>query len=81
VADAARTQQEGVVGVFSRAAATYDHIGPQFFAHFGHRLKSCVGAATVHLLDEAVHSQSQPLLVAVRSPAHGASPPLRCWIS
>lgn len=35
VADAARKQQEGIVGVFSRAAATYDRIGPRFFAHFG----------------------------------------------
>jgi O-methyltransferase/aklanonic acid methyltransferase len=38
VVEAARTQQEGIVGVFSRAAATYDRIGPQFFAHFGQRL-------------------------------------------
>ena len=38
MADAARTQQEGIVGVFSRAAATYDRIGPPFFAHFGQRL-------------------------------------------
>lgn len=35
MADGVQTQQEGVVGVFSRAAATYDRIGPQFFAHFG----------------------------------------------
>jgi O-methyltransferase / aklanonic acid methyltransferase len=38
VADAAPTQQEGIVGVFSRAASTYDRIGPRFFAHFGQRL-------------------------------------------
>ncbi len=30
--------QEGIVGVFSRAAATYDRIGPRFFTHFGERL-------------------------------------------
>jgi ubiquinone/menaquinone biosynthesis C-methylase UbiE len=38
VADAAHTQQEGFVGLFSRAAATYDRIGPRFFAYFGQRL-------------------------------------------
>src|SRR5260370_509274 len=27
--------EPGIVGVFSRAAATYDRIGPQIFAHFG----------------------------------------------
>ncbi len=36
--DAARKQQEEIVSVFSRAAATYDRIGPRFFAHFGRRL-------------------------------------------
>jgi ubiquinone/menaquinone biosynthesis C-methylase UbiE len=35
VAETAHIQQEGIVGVFSRAAATYDRIGPRFFAHFG----------------------------------------------
>jgi ubiquinone/menaquinone biosynthesis C-methylase UbiE len=30
--------EAGIVGVFSRAAATYDRIGPQIFAHFGERL-------------------------------------------
>ena len=35
MADAAQTRQEGIVGVFSRAANTYDRIGPRFFAHFG----------------------------------------------
>jgi ubiquinone/menaquinone biosynthesis C-methylase UbiE len=38
VADAAQTPDEGIVGVFSRAAGTYDRIGPRFFAHFGQRL-------------------------------------------
>lgn len=27
--------EAGIVGVFSRAAPTYDRIGPQIFAHFG----------------------------------------------
>jgi ubiquinone/menaquinone biosynthesis C-methylase UbiE len=26
------------VGVFSRAASTYDHVGPRFFTYYGHRL-------------------------------------------
>jgi len=30
--------QAGLVGVFSRAAATYDSIGPRFFTHLGQRL-------------------------------------------
>lgn len=33
---AQRKQQ--VSGVFDRAAATYDHVGPRFFSHFGRRL-------------------------------------------
>ena len=33
-----RDKKEEIVGVFSRAAATYDRIGPRFFAHFGRRL-------------------------------------------
>lgn len=36
--EASGTQQTGIVGVFSRAAATYDRIGPRFFAYFGQRL-------------------------------------------
>ena len=32
------TLEDGIVGVFSRAAGTYDRIGPRFFAHFGQRL-------------------------------------------
>ena len=38
MADAAHTQQERFVGMFGRAAATYDRIGPRFFAYFGQRL-------------------------------------------
>jgi ubiquinone/menaquinone biosynthesis C-methylase UbiE len=30
--------QAGIAGVFSRAAATYDSIGPRFFTHLGQRL-------------------------------------------
>jgi len=33
-----RDRKEEIAGVFSRAAATYDRIGPRFFAHFGRRL-------------------------------------------
>ncbi|MDH3599932.1 MAG: class I SAM-dependent methyltransferase [Candidatus Tectomicrobia bacterium] len=32
------SSQEGVVGVFSRAASTYDSYGPRFFAQLGQRL-------------------------------------------
>jgi ubiquinone/menaquinone biosynthesis C-methylase UbiE len=31
-------RKQGIAGVFSRSAATYDHVGPPFFAHFGRRL-------------------------------------------
>jgi len=31
-------QKQKVAGVFSRAAPTYDHIGPRYFSHFGRRL-------------------------------------------
>lgn len=30
--------KQHIGGIFSRAAATYDHVGPQFFSHFGRRL-------------------------------------------
>jgi len=33
-----RDRKEEIAGVFSRAAATYDRVGPRFFAHFGRRL-------------------------------------------
>ena len=33
-----RSSQSGVVGVFSRAASTYDSYGPRFFAQLGQRL-------------------------------------------
>src|SRR5512140_3367880 len=33
--EAAHRREEGIIGVFSRAAPTYDRIGPRFFAHFG----------------------------------------------
>jgi O-methyltransferase/aklanonic acid methyltransferase len=31
-------EKRGTADVFSRAASTYDHVGPQFFTHFGRRL-------------------------------------------
>jgi O-methyltransferase / aklanonic acid methyltransferase len=31
-------QKKRITGIFSRAADTYDHIGPRFFAYFGQRL-------------------------------------------
>jgi len=31
-------RKQGVAGVFGRAAATYDRVGPRFFSHFGRRL-------------------------------------------
>ena len=31
-------RKQSVAGVFHRASATYDHVGPNFFSHFGSRL-------------------------------------------
>ncbi len=38
VANKDASQQSGIAGVFNRAAATYDQIGPKIFDHFGQRL-------------------------------------------
>lgn len=38
MSDEAETKKQGVAGVFSRSAATYDQMGPRFFTHFGQRL-------------------------------------------
>lgn len=35
--DIAQSKQR-ISGMFGRAATTYDHVGPQFFSHFGRRL-------------------------------------------
>ena len=31
-------KNQGVTGVFSRAAPVYDRVGPRFFSHLGRRL-------------------------------------------
>jgi ubiquinone/menaquinone biosynthesis C-methylase UbiE len=31
-------RKQRIAGIFNRAASTYDHIGPRFFAHFGQQL-------------------------------------------
>jgi hypothetical protein len=31
-------RKQGIAGMFGRAAATYDQVGPHFFAYFGRRL-------------------------------------------
>jgi ubiquinone/menaquinone biosynthesis C-methylase UbiE len=47
-------EKEAVDGVFSRAAATYDHIGPRLFSYFGPRLITHARIpAGAHLLDIA----------------------------
>ena len=33
-----RDRKHEIIGIFNRSAATYDRIGPRFFAHFGRRL-------------------------------------------
>jgi ubiquinone/menaquinone biosynthesis C-methylase UbiE len=43
--DEQRRAEAGIVGVFSRAAATYDRIGPQVFAYFGEWLTGCAQLA------------------------------------
>ncbi len=36
--DEARNEQQRIIGVFDRAASTYDRTGPRVFSHFGQRL-------------------------------------------
>lgn len=43
--DPASREKERVIGVFNRAAATYDRVGPRFFSHFGQRLVDCAALA------------------------------------
>jgi ubiquinone/menaquinone biosynthesis C-methylase UbiE len=54
MSDAAPRQSDGIIGVFSRAAPTYDRIGPPIFAHFGRRLVELAQpTAGAHVLDIA----------------------------
>ncbi len=36
-------QQDGIAGVFNRAASTYDQVGPQIYGYFGQRLVDLAG--------------------------------------
>jgi ubiquinone/menaquinone biosynthesis C-methylase UbiE len=38
MSDEDREKEEGIVGVFSRSASTFDRGGPRIFSHFGQRL-------------------------------------------
>lgn len=38
MSDEEQARKREIAGVFDRAAATYDSVGPRFFAHFGERL-------------------------------------------
>lgn len=50
----AQNTREQVVGVFDRAAATYDRVGPRFFSHFGRRLTELAALAPgMRVLDVA----------------------------
>jgi ubiquinone/menaquinone biosynthesis C-methylase UbiE len=52
--EAAHSQQDGIIGVFSRAAPTYDRIGPRIFSHFGRRLVALAHLTSgAHVLDVA----------------------------
>jgi ubiquinone/menaquinone biosynthesis C-methylase UbiE len=45
-------RQPGIIGVFSRAASTYNRIGPRVFSHFGQRLVDVAHLAPwAHVLD------------------------------
>lgn len=51
--DIVQRKQE-IAGVFGRAAATYDHVGPRFFSHFGRRLVELAQIPRgAHVLDVA----------------------------
>src|SRR5215216_559628 len=65
--DVAGTQQAGIVGVFSRAAPTYDRIGPRVFAHFGQRLVDLAQIAPgAHVLDVAAGRRAALFPAATR---------------
>jgi ubiquinone/menaquinone biosynthesis C-methylase UbiE len=67
VDDAEGTQQAGIVGVFSRAAPTYDRIGPPVFAHFGQRLVDLAQIVSgAHVLDVAAGRGAVLFPVATR---------------
>jgi ubiquinone/menaquinone biosynthesis C-methylase UbiE len=47
-------RQPGIIGMFNRAASTYDRIGPRVFSHFGQRLVDLAHLAPgAHVLDVA----------------------------
>ena len=54
MSDPAQKEKERVIGIFDRAAATYDRVGPRVFSHFGQRLVDVAPLAPgLHVLDIA----------------------------
>jgi len=63
--------EAGVVGLFSRAAPTYDRIGPQVFAHFGERLVEWTRPAPNAAVLDVATGRGAVLLPAARQVGPG----------
>src|SRR5215472_11226069 len=63
--------EAGVVGLFSRAAPTYDRIGPQVFAHFGERLIELTRPAPDAAVLDVATGRGAVLLPAARQVGPG----------
>ena len=65
-------RQPGIIGVFNRAASTYDRIGPRVFSHFGQRLVDVVHLAPgAHVLDVATGRGAVLFPAATQVGPHG----------
>ena len=64
--------KDEIIGLFSRAAATYNAVGPRFFSHFARRLVSWVEVKPgSQVLDVATGTGAVLLEVAPRLGCHG----------
>ena len=65
-------RQPGIIGVFNRAASTYDRIGPRVFSHFGQRLVDVAYLAPgAHVLDVATGRGAVLFPAATQVGPHG----------
>jgi ubiquinone/menaquinone biosynthesis C-methylase UbiE len=64
--------QPGIIGVFNRAASTYDRIGPRVFSHFGQRLVDMANLAPgAHVSDVATGRGAVLFPAATQVGPHG----------
>jgi O-methyltransferase / aklanonic acid methyltransferase len=60
-------RKQRTAGVFGRAAATYDQVGPHFFAHFGRRLVALAGIPAGSSVLDVAMGRGALLLPAIES--------------